>query len=144
EKCGHYERWRDDLALVRDLGLHYLRWGPALYKTFTSPGTYDWGWTDDVMDEMRGLDIHPILDLCHFGVPDWLGDFQNRDFPGYFAEYAAAFARRYPHVRHWTPVNEILITALFSARYGWWNERLASDQAFVRATLNLCRANVLA
>jgi beta-glucosidase/6-phospho-beta-glucosidase/beta-galactosidase len=51
---------------------------------------------------------------------------------------------RHPHVRYWTPVNEILITALFSARYGWWNERLATDEAFVRATLNLCRAHVLA
>ncbi|MBV9125819.1 MAG: family 1 glycosylhydrolase [Planctomycetes bacterium] len=144
EKCGHYRRWREDLALVRQLGLSYLRWGPAIYQTFLGPGRYDWSWVDDVLEEMRRLRIQPILDLCHFGLPDWLGHFQNRDFPEYFAEYAAAFARRYPEIRHWTPINEILITALFSARYGWWNEQLASDAAFVRALLNLCRANLLA
>lgn len=42
------------------------------------------------------------------------------------------------------PVNEIFITTLFSAKYGWWNERLTSDLAYVRATLNVCRANRLA
>ncbi len=143
EKCGHYRRWRDDLHLVRDLGIHYLRWGPALHRTFLGPGVYDWAWTDDVIDEMKGLDIAPILDLCHFGVPDWIGNFQNTDFPRYFAEYASAFAKRFPHIRYWTPINEILITTLFSAKYGWWNEMLTSDEAYVRATNNLCRANLL-
>src|SRR4051812_42763835 len=130
DKCGHYARWREDLDLVRETGLSCLRWGPPLYKTFVAPGRYDWEWTDAVMDGMWRRGIEPVLDLCHFGLPDWLGDFQNTDFPAYFAEYAAACAARYPHVRYWTPVNEMLITALFSARYGWWNERLTSDAAF--------------
>ena len=144
EKCEHYRRWREDLALVRELDLRFLRWGPAMYRTFLAPGRYDWAWVDEVLAEMERLGIAPILDLCHFGVPDWIGNFQNRDLPDYFAEYAGAFAQRHPQIKYWTPVNEILITTLFSARYGWWNEQLATDQSYVRATLNLCRANVLA
>jgi len=143
-KCGHYERWKEDLALVHEMGIQFLRWGPPLYKTFLGPGQYDWSWTDAVLAEMKRLDIHPILDLCHFGVPDWLGNFQNPDFPRYFAEYASEFARRHSEIKYWTPVNELLIVTLFSARYGWWNERLSSDEAYVRATMNACRANVLA
>jgi beta-glucosidase/6-phospho-beta-glucosidase/beta-galactosidase len=143
EKCGHYELWQRDLQLVAEMGLRCLRWGPPLHRVFQGPGRYDWRWTDSVVARMQQLGIEPMMDLCHFGLPDWLGDFQNRDFPEYFAEYASAAARRYPHIRLWTPVNELLITALFSAKYGWWNERLSSDQSFVRATLNLCRANVL-
>ncbi len=95
EKCCHYQHWEDDLHLVRELGLKYLRWGPPLHRVFTAPGQYDWEWTDEVMDGMNGMDIHPILDLCHFGVPDWLGNFQNTDFAGYFAEYAGACAARF-------------------------------------------------
>src|SRR5690606_28727864 len=83
-----------------------------------------------------------ILDLCHFGVPDWIENFQNTDFAPYFEEYAREVARRYPYVKYWTPVNEILITTLFSAKYGWWNERLTTDEAFVRATVNVCKANL--
>lgn len=142
EKCGHYERWEEDFQLVADLGIHYLRWGPALHKTFLGPGKYEWDWFDDCMARLRELNIQPILDLCHFGVPDWIGNFQNSDFAPYFEEYSREVARRYPYVKYWTPVNEILITTLFSAKYGWWNERLTTDEAFVRATVNVCKANL--
>ena len=144
DKCGHYQHWKRDLECVRELDLHFLRWGPPIYRTFLGPAKYDWSWVDEVIAEMHRLNIAPIMDLCHFGVPDWLGNFQNEEFPRYFAEYASAVAARYPDVKHWTPVNEILICALFSGLYGWWNERGTTDHTFVRAMLNLCRANVLA
>ncbi len=144
EKTGHYRRWREDFALVSELGIEHLRYGPPYYRTHTGPGRYDWDFSDDTFHALRELSIEPIVDLCHFGVPDWIGDFQNTDWPALFAEYAGAFARRFPWVRYYTPVNEIFIAALFSAQYGWWNERLASDRAFVRALQNLCRANTMA
>ncbi|HYO26143.1 MAG TPA: family 1 glycosylhydrolase, partial [Lacipirellulaceae bacterium] len=144
EKCGHYRHWREDLQLTAAMDIRHLRWGPALYRTLQAPGRYDLAWTDHVVGAMGQLDIEPIFDLCHFGLPDWLGNFQNREFPEHFAAYAGACAARYPHIRHWTPVNEILITALFSAKYGWWNERMTTERSFTRAILNLCRANVLA
>ncbi len=70
--------------------------------------------------------------------------FSKPGFPELFAEYAAAFARRFPWIRLYTPINEIFITALFSAQYGWWNERLKSDRAFVTAIKRLVQANFLA
>jgi beta-glucosidase len=143
-KCGHYDRWRDDLRLTRELGIDNLRIGPAYYIIHEAPGRYRWELFDEVVSEMQRLRIEPIIDLLHFGVPDWLGNFQNPEFPHYFAEYAGAFAARYPHVRFYTPVNEILITARFSARYGWWNERLTGDRPFVTALKHLTRANLLA
>ncbi len=144
EKCGHYEHWRTDFALVRELGLEYLRYGPPYYKVHLAPGKYDWSFTDEAFAELKRLNITPITDLCHFGVPDWIGNFQNPDFPELFAEYAEAFARRYDWVRLYTPVNEIYITALFSAQYGWWNERLKTDRTFVTALKHLAKANLLA
>ena len=144
EKCGHYRRWRDDFALVKDLEIEFLRYGPALHRTHVGPGRYDWSFVDEAFTEIRRLDITPIVDLCHFGVPDWIGDFQNPEWPEHFAEYARAFARRFPWVRFYTPVNEIFIAATFSAQFGWWNECLADDRSFVNALKNLCRANILA
>src|SRR5205823_3023979 len=90
------------------------------------------------------LNIIPIVDLCHFGVPDWIGNFQNPDFPGCFAEYAKAFAERFPHLQYYTPINEIFITATFSGLYGWWNERLTTQLGFVTALKHCCKANVMA
>ncbi len=143
-KCGHYERWRDDFALVKDLEIEFLRYGPPLYRTHLGPERYDWSFTDETFAELKRLGITPIVDLCHFGVPDWIGDFQNTEWPEHFASYAGAFAKRYPWVRFYTPVNEIFIAATFSAQFGWWNECLRDDRAFVRALRNLCRANILA
>jgi beta-glucosidase/6-phospho-beta-glucosidase/beta-galactosidase len=144
EKTGHYRRFREDFALVKELEIPYLRYGPPYYRTHLGPGRYDWSFSDDAFNALRQLEITPIADLCHFGVPDWIGDFQNPDWPAYFAEYAGAFARRYPWVRRYTPVNEIFVAALFSGQYGWWNESLDTDMGFVTALKHLCRANVLA
>jgi beta-glucosidase/6-phospho-beta-glucosidase/beta-galactosidase len=144
EKCGHYEVWKDDFQLVKEIGLEYLRYGPPYYSTHTGAGKYDWSFTDETYNELRETGIVPLTDLCHFGVPDWIGNFQNPDWPELFAEYAGAFAKRYPWTRLFTPVNEIFITALFSAKYGWWNERLKSDRAYVTALKNLAKANLLA
>jgi beta-glucosidase len=144
ESCGHYRHWRTDFDLVRELGICFLRYGPPLHTTWRAPGRYDWSFCDETFGELRRRRIHPIADLCHFGVPDWLGDFQNPDFPELFADYAEAFARRYPWVQLYTPINEMYICALFSAYYGWWNERGTTDQTFVAALKHIVKANVLA
>ncbi|HEV7255184.1 MAG TPA: family 1 glycosylhydrolase [Mesorhizobium sp.] len=144
EKCGHYRLWREDFALVQEMGLSVLRYGPPLHLTFRGPGRYDWEFADDAFADLRRRNIAPIVDLCHFGVPDWIGDFQNPDFPELFAAYARAFAQRFPWVQMYTPINEMYICALFSARYGWWNEQGKTDRTFVTALKHIVRANVRA
>jgi beta-glucosidase/6-phospho-beta-glucosidase/beta-galactosidase len=144
EKCRHYDLWRLDFDCVQALGIHYLRYGPPLHRTWLGPDQYDWSFADATYHDLRRRDIIAISDLCHFGVPDWLGNFQNPAFPELFAGYAGAFARRYPWVQLYTPINEMFICATFSALYGWWNEQERSHRAFVTALKHLVRANVLA
>lgn len=143
-ECGHYERWQEDLELVQQLGLKVLRYGLPYYKIHLGPGRYDWEFADEAMGEVRRLGLVPILDLLHFGVPDWLGDFQNPDFPIHFADYAKEVATRYPWVRHYTPVNEIYVTAKASGREGKWNEALKSDEGFVTCLKHCVAASILA
>jgi len=143
-ECGHYDRWREDFQKTVDLGIRFLRYGPPYYKTHLGPGKYDWSFTDETFAALNEMGITPIADLCHFGVPDWVGGFNNFDWPPLFADYARAFARRYPWVRLYTPVNEIFVAAMFSGGLGWWNERQEGDKGFVTALRNCCRANTLA
>ncbi len=144
EKCGHYKYWKQDFDMVNEMGIKFLRYGAPLYKTFLGDNRFDWSFSDEVFKSLHDQDIVPITDLCHFGVPDWIGNFQNPDFPSLFAGYAKAFAQRYPWIQLYTPVNEMYICALFSAKYGWWNEQLTSDEGFVTALKNIVKANVLA
>src|SRR4028118_1337142 len=144
EECDHYKRWREDFDCVQELGISFLRYGPPLHRTWLGVDRYDWSFADETYNELKKRDIVPITDLCHFGVPDWIGNFQNPDFPELFADYARAFAQRFPWVQIYTPVNEMYICALFSARYGWWNEEGTTDRTFVTALKHIVRANVLA
>ena len=143
-ECDHYIRWKEDLHLVKEMGLRVLRYGLPYYSIHKGPGRYDWSFADEVMQEIKKLRITPILDLMHFGVPDWIGNFQNPDLPLLFAKYAAAVAKRYPWVRFYTPVNEIFISARMSGRDGYWNEQLKTDRGFVTALKNLVAASILA
>jgi beta-glucosidase/6-phospho-beta-glucosidase/beta-galactosidase len=144
EKCGFYKHWKTDFALVEDMGIHFLRYGPPIHTTWLGDGKYDWSFADETFADLKRRDIIPIVDLCHFGLPNWLGDFQNPDFPDLFQHYARDFAARYPWIQLYTPVNEMFICATFSARWGWWNEQLHTDTTFVNALKHIVRANILA
>ena len=144
EETGHYQRWRDDFELCLEIGARYVRYGIPYYRTHLGPGRYDWDFADEVLPAMWDRGLIPIVDLCHFGVPDWVGGFRNTDWPGYFAEYCAAFAERYPWIKFYTPVNEMLVCARYSCKLGAWNDQQRSEDAFVRAHANECRATLLA
>lgn len=144
EKCGHYDHWQRDFDCVQELGIRFLRYGPPIHHTWLGEGRYDWFFADATFGALKQRQIVPIVDLCHFGVPDWLENFQNPRFPACFASYARDFARRFPWLQLYTPVNEMYVCATFSARHGWWNEQLKSDRAFVTALKHLVRANVRA
>ncbi|MBC8165166.1 MAG: family 1 glycosylhydrolase, partial [Bryobacteraceae bacterium] len=94
-ECYHYRRFKEDLYLTRELGLDVLRYGLPYHLVNPARDRYDWGFADEAMGEILRLGITPILDLLHFGVPDWLGDFQNPELPVCFAEYAGRVAERY-------------------------------------------------
>src|SRR5687768_9218887 len=118
---GHYFRL-DDLDRLADLGVRTIRY-PVLWERIVAgrPFGDPWGWTDAVMARLQALGIEPIVGLVHHGS----GPFGTSLLDDGFAEGLAAFARtvaeRYPWVRLYTPVNEPLTTARFSALYGVWH-----------------------
>lgn len=144
DECGHYDHWKEDLRLVKELGLNVLRYGLPYFAIQKGENKYDWDFADEVMHEIKKLKITPILDLMHFGVPDWIGDFQNPELPILFSKFAGAVAKRYPWVKYYTPVNEIYVTAKMSAKERLWNEQLKSNQAFITALKNIVASSILA
>ena len=142
-ETGHYDNWRRDIELVRELGLKYLRYGLPLHIVYPKEGKFDWSFADQVLPAMHDAGITPIVDLCHFGVPDWLENFQNPKLPDALAAYAEQFAKRYAWLKFYTPVNEMYVTSRMSALDGVWNEQLKSERAFVNAVRNVARASIL-
>ncbi|HWJ58591.1 MAG TPA: family 1 glycosylhydrolase [Sphingomicrobium sp.] len=142
DSTGHYAHWQYDFELAREIGITHIRYGPPLHLIFRGRGRYEWDYCDPQMEELRDHGPEPIVDLCHFGVPSWLGNFQNPEIAPALADYAAAFAERYPWVQFYTPVNEMYVCARMSALDGVWNEQLHDEGAYARASWNLANASI--
>ena len=110
----------------------------------TGCGQADWRWCDATLPLLRDHGIEPIIGLVHHGSGPASTDLLDEQFGDKLAEYAAAFARRYPWVRLYTPINEPLTTARFSALYGHWYPHRRDDAAFVAALINQTRATIKA
>ena len=134
--------WQRDFLLAREIGITHIRYGPPLHLVFRGRGQYDWDYCDPQLEELREAGPEPIVDLCHFGVPSWLENFQNPEIGVALAEYAAAFAERYPWVRFYTPVNEMYVCSRMSALDGLWNEQRRDEGAYAKAAWNLANASI--
>lgn len=139
---GHLAHQDDDLAAVASLGVRWWRYGMPWRLTERAPGAYDWTLWDRALAACARHGLEPIVDLCHFGLPDHYDGFADVAWVDGFTRYADAFLARYPDPRFFTPVNEPMITAQCSARFGIWNDRLASRGDYFRALANVVLANL--
>lgn len=141
---GHDVR-EDDLDRFAALGLGTLRF-PVLWERTAPVGLdrADWRWPDSRLARARALGLRPIVTLLHHGSGPAGTNLLDPSFPERLAAYARAVAERYPWVTAYTPVNEPITTARFSALYGLWYPHVRSDLEFLRAVLAECRATALA
>jgi dTDP-4-dehydrorhamnose reductase len=133
---GHEQRI-EDLDRFAALGLKALRY-PVLWERVAPrrPDERDWTWTDARLERIRALGMRPIAGLLHHGSGPHYTSLVDDGFVAGFAAYARAAAERYPWIEDWTPINEPLTTARFSALYGHWYPHLADEPLFWAALLN--------
>lgn len=143
-RSGHDQR-PEDLDRFAALGLKALRY-PVLWERVAParPDARDWRWTDERLDRIRALDMRPIAGLLHHGSGPRYTSLVDDGFVEGFAAYARAAAERYPWIEDWTPINEPLTTARFSALYGHWYPHLSDEPLFWAALVNQIEATAAA
>jgi dTDP-4-dehydrorhamnose reductase len=143
-ETGHYARL-DDIDRLATLGIAATRY-PVLWESVApcEPQSRSYEWEDERMRRLARFGIEPIVTLLHHGSGPPYTSLIDDAFPELFADYAEATARRYSHVRRWTPINEPLTTARFSTLYGAWYPNARSDRAFGAAIVNQTLAYLLA
>lgn len=133
---GHQDRI-SDLDLFAELGLSAIRYPVLWERTLGAPnGVPDWTWADARLSRLREQGIRPIVGLVHHGSGPRHTDLLDDGFAGGLGHFAGLVAERYDWVEEWTPVNEPLTTARFSALYGHWYPHERSERAFWIALLN--------
>lgn len=139
---GHLARQDDDLADVAGLGVRVWRYGMPWRLTEPEPRRYDWRLWDGALAACERHGLEPVVDLCHFGLPDHYPGFCDPAWVEGFVHYVDAFLARYPQPRLFTPVNEPMITAMCSGYLGIWNDRRASPTDYAAALSHVCLANL--
>jgi len=134
-----------DLERIASTGARRVRF-PVLWERVAphSLEEMDWTWTDSRLHRLRNLGVDPIAGLLHHGSGPRYTDLLDSQFPQKLAQYAGAVARRYPWLEHYTPVNEPLTTARFSALYGLWYPHARDTASFLRTLVHQLRGTQLA
>src|SRR3954452_16214396 len=66
ELTGHYQQWRSDLDLIKELRVSHARYGIPWHKINPAPNCWDWRFTDQPLEYLLALGIQPIVDLVHY------------------------------------------------------------------------------
>lgn len=146
-RSGHYQRL-DDLEHFAALGIQALRY-PVLWENYAQAQAAGnaadfWQRTTERLNRLRELGIQPIVGLVHHGSGPLHTNLLNPSFAEGLAYYAGQVAQRFPWITDYTPVNEPLTTARFSALYGHWYPHTRNNQSFGQALIQQCRATILA
>ena len=112
--CDHYRRWREDVALMRALGLRAYRfsiaWSRVLPAGRGRVNPQGIAFYDRLVDALLENGIRPMVTLYHWDLPaalDDRGGWLNPDMAGWFADYAQSVFRRLDdRVESWTTLNE--------------------------------------
>lgn len=144
ELTGHYDRWRDDLDLIAELGVPCARYGVPWHRIQPEPKTWDWTFPDQTLGRLLELGIAPQVDLVHYGLPAWIeGAFLHPDYPLLVSEYAARLAERFRgRITWYTPLNEPRITGWYCGRLGWWPPYRRSWPGFVALMMAIAKGMV--
>jgi dTDP-4-dehydrorhamnose reductase len=144
QETGHGERMAD-LDAIAALGIRTLRY-PVVWETIAPehPDQCDWRWSDARFARLRELNIRPIAGLVHHGGGPRYTNLLDPNFSDLLARHAERVAQRYPWIEMFTPVNEPLTTARFSALYGHWYPHAQDQASFLRALIIECTATVSA
>ncbi|MER5945148.1 GH1 family beta-glucosidase [Streptomyces sp. NPDC001904] len=105
--CDHVDRYREDVGLIRDLGVDAYRFSVS-WPRVLSPGGLDF--YDRLVDELCAQGIRPVPTLFHWDTPlevEEAGGWLSRSTAERFAAYTATVAARLgDRVDRWITLNE--------------------------------------
>ena len=124
--CDHYHRWREDVALMKNLGMQAYRFSVAWPRILPGGrGAVNQAGLDfyrRLVDELLEAGITPFVTLYHWDLPQVLqdaGGWPARATAEAFVEYADVVSRALgDQVKHWITHNEPWCISILSHQIG--------------------------
>jgi beta-glucosidase len=146
--ADHWNRYRDDIALMKALSLNAYRFSVEWSKIEPAEGMFDAAALDhyvSMVRDLRDAGIEPMATLHHFTNPLWFeerGAFLRDDAPATFARFAGRVARELgSEVRLWVTVNEPTVYALNGYLFGDFPPAVRNPRQTVTVLRNVLRAH---
>ncbi|AEM77729.1 GH1 family beta-glucosidase [Thermoanaerobacter wiegelii] len=93
--CDHYHRYKEDVEIMKEIGVKAYRFSIAWPRIFPEEGKYNPKGMDfykRLVDELLKRDITPAATIYHWDLPKWAydkrGGWLNRDSVKWYVEYA--------------------------------------------------------
>jgi beta-glucosidase len=150
--CDHYHRWKDDVALMKRLGLAAYRFSIAWPRVFPRGrrmlNRRGLDFYSRLVDELLAEGIEPYVTLFHWDLPQALedeGGWTNRATAEAFVDYAdVVSACLGDRVKHWITHNEPWCASMLGYQTGRHAPGLTSWGAAIAASHHLLLSHGLA
>lgn len=124
--CDHYHRYREDVALMKELGLKAYRfstsWPRVLPNGIGQINRAGIDFYSRLVDELLEADIRPFITLYHWDLPQALqdkGGWENPDSVKWFGDYAGIMANALgDRITDWTTLNEPFVISFVGNFFG--------------------------
>ncbi len=150
EITNHYELYREDLALLRDLGVNAYRFSLEWSRIQPREGVWDEkaiGHYREVVAILRSYDIEPMVTLHHFTHPRWFSwkyPWHDDSSVGKFLGYVEKVIPLLKGVRYWITFNEPYVLVLAGYFEGCTPPAIKSVPLGIKALTNILRAHAAA
>ena len=107
DACDSWNRWREDIALIRSAGLNAYRFSVEWARVEPEPGEFSQATLDyyrRLCIACREAGIEPVVTLHHFSSPRWVAAMGGWETPAvidHFARYVERTARVLGDVARW-------------------------------------------
>lgn len=147
--CDHYNRWRQDIDLMAEMGIEIYRFGIEWSRIEPYPGEYDESVLAHYREEIEYMiskGIRPMLTLHHFTNPLWfedMGGFTCKRAPEVFLAFAEKVIDYLGDlVDDYITINEPNVYSTNSLFYGIWPPEKKSLIALIRAYSNFTASHI--
>ena len=148
DACDSWNRWPDDIAFARELGLTSYRFSIEWSRIEPEEGEWSLAAIDHYLALGRALldaGIDPVVTFHHFTSPRWFaarGGWLADDAPEVFARFCTRAARELaPILRRACTINEPNIVAVMGHLLGLFPPGHTDLDEFHRASEVFCRAH---
>ena len=147
--CDHYHRYKDDVQLMKKLGLKAYRfsisWSRVLPNGVGQVNQAGLNFYCNLVDELLANNITPLVTLFHWDLPaalDDRGGWLNPDCADWFADYAKVmFTALDGKVKSWATFNEPWVVSDGGYLHGKLAPGHRSAYEAARAAHNMLRAH---